>query len=172
MKTCTQCEEVKPPEEFYAGDCKCKVCRNREKYSQHIRRMRDPEWREKVLAQKRAANQRRRQRGLCLTPEQKARKSQTGREWGKRNRLKRRAHRAVQTAVRNGTLVKQPCEVCGVLPSEGHHDDYTRPLDVRWLCTAHHAARHVEMRRLERLANDRREGLSASTTDDLTEDKP
>jgi hypothetical protein len=37
----------------------------------------------------------------------------------------------------------QPCEVegCDKL-GERHHDDYAKPLDVRWLCRAHHVAHH------------------------------
>ena len=45
-------------------------------------------------------------------------------------------------AVKSGKLVRQPCEVCGVEPAEAHHDDYSKPLDVRWLCKSHHAAIH------------------------------
>lgn len=56
---------------------------------------------------------------------------------------KRAAHQAVQIAIRNGTLAKKPCEVCGVNEVHAHHDDYSRPLGVRWLCHAHHMERHA-----------------------------
>lgn len=49
---------------------------------------------------------------------------------------------AVYKAIKNGELIKTPCEVCGGLPSEAHHTDYTKPLQVRWLCRGHHADQH------------------------------
>lgn len=39
---------------------------------------------------------------------------------------------------RRGLLVPKPCEVCGSPDVEKHHDDYRRPLDVRWFCREHH----------------------------------
>lgn len=48
----------------------------------------------------------------------------------------------VGNAIRDGRLVRQPCEVCGSTKSEAHHDDYSRPLDVRWLCKLHHEEAH------------------------------
>jgi len=49
-----------------------------------------------------------------------------------------------QTKAHNATRVleRQPCEVCGARPAEAHHDDYSRPLEVRWLCKRHHAEHH------------------------------
>jgi hypothetical protein len=41
-------------------------------------------------------------------------------------------------AVKTGRLVKQPCEVCGSEEVEIHHTDYFDPINVRWLCFAHH----------------------------------
>lgn len=41
-------------------------------------------------------------------------------------------------------LPKQPCEVCGEVRAEAHHDDYTKPLDVRWLCKTHHMEHHTQ----------------------------
>jgi hypothetical protein len=61
------------------------------------------------------------------------------------------ARKAVQDAVRAGKLIRQPCEKCGELKSEGHHDDYTKPLEVRWLCRTHHTEHHTNERRLARV---------------------
>jgi hypothetical protein len=60
------------------------------------------------------------------------------RRWAERNPEKRAAHIAVGNAVRDGRLVKLPCEVCGA-KAQAHHDDYSKPLEVRWLCPPHHA---------------------------------
>lgn len=58
-----------------------------------------------------------------------------------------RAHVAVQGAIGRGVLIKGPCEVCGITEADGalidgHHDDYSKPLDVRWLCRQHHIRLH------------------------------
>lgn len=53
---------------------------------------------------------------------------------------KRKARRAVAYAVEKGRLLRQPCERCGALKVDGHHADYSRPLEVRWLCLRCHFA--------------------------------
>ena len=35
-----------------------------------------------------------------------------------------------------------PCEVCGATKAQAHHCNYSKPLDVRWLCPKHHAEWH------------------------------
>lgn len=67
------------------------------------------------------------------------------------------ARTAVGNAIRDGRLLRCPCEVCGAVKAEAHHDDYSKPLDVRWLCVKHHRARHRELRAIERFASERRE---------------
>ncbi|KKM14635.1 hypothetical protein LCGC14_1704220 [marine sediment metagenome] len=59
-----------------------------------------------------------------------------------RNPTKRQAHNQVANALRDGRLEKQPCEVCGEKEVHAHHDDYAKPLDVRWLCNKHHNEWH------------------------------
>jgi hypothetical protein len=54
-----------------------------------------------------------------------------------------RCHAAVQKALRDGDLTQLPCEVCGSTSSIAHHDDYRRPLDVRWMCRRHHGQWHA-----------------------------
>lgn len=45
--------------------------------------------------------------------------------------------------VKAGKIHKQPCEICGTSVNiEAHHDDYSNPLKVRWLCRYHHKQLH------------------------------
>jgi hypothetical protein len=46
---------------------------------------------------------------------------------------------------RRGTLQRQPCEKCGDLFAEKHHEDYDKPYEVRWLCRPCHLAEHYEL---------------------------
>lgn len=48
----------------------------------------------------------------------------------------------VNRAVASGRLTKLPCVVCASAKSQGHHEDYSRPLDVVWLCAKHHSQEH------------------------------
>lgn len=56
--------------------------------------------------------------------------------------IKTRARQQVKYALRVGKLHRHPCQVCGNPDTHAHHDDYTRPLEVRWLCPTHHAREH------------------------------
>ena len=69
------------------------------------------------------------------------------RAWEAANRDKKRAHRRVAYAVKTGKLIRQPCESCGATERvHAHHDDYDRPLDVRWLCRKCHGREHRKPR--------------------------
>ena len=57
-----------------------------------------------------------------------------------------RAANAVSNAIRDGRLMRLACEICGGT-AQAHHDDYRKPLDVRWLCRAHHLAVHGKVSR-------------------------
>ncbi|HEM7839616.1 hypothetical protein [Burkholderia multivorans] len=56
----------------------------------------------------------------------------------------------VMKAIRAGRLTRQPCERCGESPTakdgrslvHAHHEDYSKPLHVRWLCVSCHYAEH------------------------------
>jgi hypothetical protein len=50
----------------------------------------------------------------------------------------------VNNAIRDGKLFSEPCAVCGEEKTHAHHDDYSKPLNVRWLCAAHHKQWHLE----------------------------
>ena len=129
MKQCSKCNESKPRDEFYAGRGKCKLC-----CSQQMAeiRARDPDaWRARNLIYQHNYEQR--------DPKRKASRREN---WRARNPQKRKAHNAVAWALHTGTLVREPCEVCGSERSQAHHEDYSKPLTVRWLCSLHHVAAH------------------------------
>lgn len=54
---------------------------------------------------------------------------------------RRYARNAVAHALRLGSLVRQPCFICGAA-AEAHHPDYSMPLVVTWLCPKHHKEAH------------------------------
>jgi hypothetical protein len=57
-------------------------------------------------------------------------------------RLRTLARETVRNAIKNGNLKKDPCEECGKLKAHAHHDDYSKPLNVRWLCALCRARYH------------------------------
>ena len=69
-------------------------------------------------------------------------------KWREKNPVKRWAHKALESALRRGLLERKPCEVegCGDENTDAHHDDYSRPMAVRWLCRRHHKAEHARMK--------------------------
>jgi hypothetical protein len=81
----------------------------------------------------------------------------------------RRAGRVVEQAIKKGILVPKSCEVCHATGSfadgrngiQAHHDDYRKPLAVRWLCQSHHHEWHKH----NRAAGDDEEPADATTVD-------
>jgi Pyruvate/2-oxoacid:ferredoxin oxidoreductase delta subunit/ribosomal protein S27AE len=145
---CGTCKVYKPEAEFYmdgktvAGVASvCKKChlassiRTRDKNNarelnaEHMRRARaaDPE---KFREREREASRNQRHN----SPEKVA------------------ARAALNNAVKRGDITKpNRCEQCGQETRlTGHHDDYSMPLDVRWLCYSCHGKEHrvVEFKRV------------------------
>jgi hypothetical protein len=60
----------------------------------------------------------------------------------RRNPIQSAARRKLEKATRNGSLIRRPCAICNDARTEGHHWDYSGPLDVFWLCRKHHVDAH------------------------------
>ena len=58
-------------------------------------------------------------------------------------RLRANARSYAKVYLRRGKLERGCCEVCGLPGEEMHHDDYSKPLAVRWLCRKHHVELHA-----------------------------
>ena len=133
MKKCFKCGRKKPLDMFYKhskmGDGhlnKCKHCTKKD-VSENYKKNR------KHYAQyEKERNQRPERKSAVLEYQRRRRANFPG---------KYKARNAVSNAIRDGRLVRQPCEICGD-KSQAHHDDYRKPLDVRWLCRKHHLEHH------------------------------
>ncbi len=140
-KTCTKCGEAKLLADFYKDNnhadglySRCKKCHNaltRTGYRLHFK-----------------------SRQACG---KRYSQSAIGKAAMARSIMKQRAHhplrfkvrKAVSNAIQVGHLVPQPCEVCGEGKTQAHHDDYNKPLEVRWLCHKHHCKEHGNLDRIE-----------------------
>jgi len=136
MKTCFKCNKEKPLRDFYAHPSmrdghlgKCKLCcQTYEK----TKRLIDPSVRE-------------RDNKRSNDPVRQALRRLNSAKWILNNPDGYKAHNAVSNAVRDGKITRGACEVCGG-KAHAHHDDYARPLDVRWLCALHHQRHHAALR--------------------------
>jgi hypothetical protein len=145
-KCCFKCGDTKPLDEFYAhpqmGDGhlnKCKDCAKKD-IRQH--RIKNPE---KV---------REYDRQRARLPHRFEERMRRHAEYAEANPEKRAAHWALGRAVRDGKVQKLPCAFCGEAENlEAHHHDYSKPLDVTWLCRPCHRRFHA----LERMATYDRE---------------
>jgi hypothetical protein len=70
------------------------------------------------------------------------------------NPVKAACYKIYKYAMRRGNLVRGPCAVCGEPKTEGHHTDYTKPLDVVWLCPEHHREEHRRLTEAKTQVND------------------
>lgn len=76
------------------------------------------------------------------------------REWRKTHplnaeqKIKDTARSYANVYQRRGLLKPKPCEVCGSSNVEKHHDDYSKPLEVRWFCRKHHLTHHSEQQKI------------------------
>lgn len=155
MKTCFKCKKSKSLVEFYKHPRmadghlnKCKDCTkasarhhraiNLEKIQAYDRmRGQDP---------KRKSDNRRRYFERISTKSGRKREWARTKEWKERNHVKRAVHIVTGNAIKYGRLVKGPCAKCGIRKDiHAHHEDYTKPMEVTWLCRGCHGKRHREI---------------------------
>ncbi len=124
MKECSQCGECRPLSEYYSRSNKCKPC-----YRANVKKNRE--------SNKEYYRQYDRERGNRQEPGYL-------KDYRDRFPNKYKAHNLVNNSIRDGKLHAEPCEICGSNERvHAHHDDYLKPLNVRWLCAVHHHQWHA-----------------------------
>jgi len=149
MKTCKDCGLSKPLGDFYRhkamtdgvlGFCKeCVKARVRKHRAGNLERIQAYDRERGQLPHRKAANKAR-------APRYATKRGEYSRRYFDGHPLKVIARNVVNSAIRDGKLKANPCERCGfALGVQAHHEDYSKPLDVIWLCTKCHGARHREI---------------------------
>ncbi len=147
MKPCIKCGEVLSLSQFYRHPQmadghlnKCKTCTKADVANYRKANL------DKVRAYDRQRDSKPHRvaarKAYSLTEAGKAAGSKAKRKYRERNPERYKANTAVNNALRDGRLTRQPCEVCGSAKVHAHHDDYAQPLSVRWLCAIHHKQAH------------------------------
>jgi len=134
MKKCFKCGEVKPLSDFY---------KHKEMADGHVNKCKDCNKKDVTKNRKDKIDYYReydRNRGSRQTSEYQ-------RNYRNEYPMKYAAHVMISNAVRDGRVIKKNnCEQCGLETKNihGHHDDYAKPLEVRWLCPPCHKMWHNE----------------------------
>ncbi len=151
MKECFKCHTVKPLTDFYKhpqmGDGhlnKCKECAKKDSDDNFKRKLQDPHWQIKERERQRKKEAKRRELGL-VKPYNRKQQSPASRK---------EKYGEYTNAIKYGKLTPEPCEVCGKNKTQGHHEDYSKPLNVIWLCVRHHQDRHIHLRNAKTLGQD------------------
>lgn len=152
-KICSKCRKQKHVNDFYLNEkakdglkSACKDClitdtrRYQSKNSEKIKKYKE-EWNNKnsskIAIQKKEWNRSNKERIY---------------EYTKRRRElspeKNRANYKIRNEIRAGRMIKGDCDDCGTnMNIHAHHDDYSKPLEARWLCHQCHMKLHTNMRR-------------------------
>jgi hypothetical protein len=126
---CRACNNEKTTGDFYPGVAsRCKECH---KAAMKFRRLTNP-----------AVQKYDRER--AKTPKRRANSRRISIAWRQEHPDAYKAQTAVNNALRDGRLTKQPCAICGTEKHvHGHHSDYSKPLAVKWLCAKCHHRIHA-----------------------------
>lgn len=144
MKTCPKCGIEKQDSEFYMNggrpSGRCKPCVKAYQATPERRAsMRSAISRYHKSPKGRAAKRRYEQ-----TENGRQKRLEHASAHARRHPDKYRARQTAAYAVRSGKIPKLPCAVCGSTEVHAHHHDYSKPLDVTWLCKKHHGELHAQ----------------------------
>ncbi len=129
---------------FYNNDRTCKECR---KTAVKANRVANAEHYKEYERQRFKNNPARREANKAYAKTKAGKKAgkKSRDKWLRKNIVKRSASILLGNYVRDGKVIKPDCcENCKAKHDRlhGHHDDYSKPLDVRWLCPLCHTQWH------------------------------
>ena len=133
-KICGKCKQEIPISEFYKSKrdgfrSRCKPC-NREDTQEYIKTGYYREYYKRPeIIERRKPYMREYMRGYTKQPDVA---------------VKVFARHYLNNAITAGTINREPCTMCGKEQAHGHHEDYSKPLLVVWLCSGCHWKLHAQ----------------------------
>lgn len=135
QKLCRHCGESKSIDQFYkhaqmldghlnvCRACICKSVRERRETSEEVREY---------------------DRNRSKLPHRKDMSRRLVKQYRADNKERYKANTAVGNAIRDGRLERKPCYFCASTKNiHAHHSDYSKPLEVTWLCVKCHRRLHA-----------------------------
>lgn len=59
-----------------------------------------------------------------------------------RDPQKLKARNQIRQRIHDGRLIRGACVICQRPNAQAHHDDYSKPFEIHWLCQRHHNEAH------------------------------
>lgn len=148
-RTCPSCNTLKSDGEFYKSSrnrnglsCYCKECKK--KKSREDRKKNPEHYR--AYDEKRNSTEERKAMFKSYSDSERSKMMRrlSNAAYSSKNSMAVEAHTAVRDAIYSGVMVRPDhCSQCGKKCSpDAHHDDYSLPLSVRWLCRKCHCKHH------------------------------
>jgi hypothetical protein len=153
MKACKGCGIEKPLDLFHkqpktkdghVNFCMVCISEKRKVFRQNNKELLSERDKKRANEPKRAARHREYLKSYLLTERGKEVRKKSMSNYNERYPLRKAAHILTSRAIRTGKLVNpKTCSECQSAESiQAHHDDYTKPLSVRWLCLSCHTDWH------------------------------
>ena len=160
QKMCSKCKELKDLSGFYKNykskdglSYQCKACQKVYHQSQHIKDQKKAYAASDIgrEAVKRAATKyktsekgKKSNREWKKTDAGKACVNKSSARYREKHKEKLKSHWALKSAIKKGDVIRPDlCSLCGASGIiDGHHEDYSKPLDVIWVCRQCHADIH------------------------------
>jgi hypothetical protein len=141
-KVCKRCGENNQ-KEFYSGYSGiCKTCKRKDVSiyrKKNLKRIR--------LYDRLRGN--RQKKEYLESKEYKSSHLKANQKWRLKNKEKVVAYYKVGNAIRYRKIKKENCRICNKKASHAHHYDYSKPLDVFWLCSKHHRLEHFRRKNIK-----------------------
>lgn len=143
-KVCRKCGKEKAGEDFYSG-WTCKECIKA--YQRKRREEKLDEVREYDRKRSNLPHRVRARKEYQKTEAGRIAGAKAKRKWQEQNPERKAAHTILGNRLRSGEITKPDrCGECGKKTRiHGHHDDYSKPLDVKWVCGKCHKNIHANI---------------------------